>query len=262
MHKLGLVLSGGGVKGAVHAGMIHYFDEIGFKPSIICGSSAGAIVGALYGAGKTGKEIFDFFANERPFSRSLWSGNMGLIHTPELQKTFQKHLSDDSFEGLEIPLITTTTNMFTGKLETFRKGKLIEKVLASASFPGVFSPMQIAGQYYSDGGILNNFPVDIIRDECEFLIGMYLSPNTLLTDKDLTNTKDILARTVDIQGSQSEFNKLELCDIGICPQQLTEFSTFDFNATKLDALFELGYSQIKKYEDQLISIIPKDAHKN
>lgn len=257
MHKFGLVLSGGGVKGAVHAGMIHYFDEIGFKPRIICGSSAGAIVGALYGAGKTGKEIFDFFANERPFSRSLWSGNMGLIHTPELQKTFQKHLSDDSFEGLEIPLVTTATNMFTGKLEVFRKGKLIEKVLASASFPGVFSPMQIAGQYYSDGGILNNFPADIVRAECEFLIGMYLSPNTLLTDKDLTNTKDILARTVDIQGSQSEFNKLQLCDIGICPQELTQFSTFDFNATKLEALFELGYAQIKKYEDQLIPLISK-----
>lgn len=249
--KIGLVLSGGGVKGAVHTGMIHFFDEVGFKPDIICGSSAGAIVGALYASGKKGKEIFDFFSTERPFSRSLWSGNMGLVNTPELAKTFEKHIENDSFESLQIPLVTTASNMFTGDLETFRSGELIKRVLASASFPGVFSPMQIDGQYYSDGGILNNFPVDIIKAECEYMIGMYLSPNKPLTSNDLKNTKDILSRTVDIQGSQAEFNKLKMCDIGICPQELTSYSTFDFNHDKMQELFDLGYSHMKKHQSTL-----------
>jgi NTE family protein len=245
---IGLALSGGGVKGAVHAGMIHFFDEIGFKPDIISASSAGALVGAFYSSGKSGKEIFDFFLNERPFSRSLWSGNMGLINTPELKKTIQKHMPIDSFEELNIPIVTTTTNMFSGSLETFRSGDLIEKILASSSFPGVFSPMQINGQYYSDGGILNNFPADIIREECDFLIGMNLSPNKLLTADDLKYTKDILSRTVDIQGSQAELNKLKLCDIGMCPDELTTYSTFDFNPEKMQELFDLGYSYIKKHQ--------------
>ncbi|MGB1004493.1 MAG: patatin-like phospholipase family protein [Salibacteraceae bacterium] len=253
-YKVGLALSGGGVKGAVHAGMIHYFDENGFKPDVICGSSSGAIVGALYANGLTGKEIFDFFLNERPFSKSLWAGSRGLINTPALRELFEKYIPHNRFEALQIKLITTATNMMTGNGETFQAGSLIDKVLASASFPGVFSPMMINDFLYSDGGVVNNFPVDIIRNKCHYVIGMYLSPNKELDISKLSSTKDILARSVDIQGSQAEYNKLKQCDIGMCPMELVEYSSFDFDKEKLNALFQLGYNNMKSKAIELNKI--------
>ena len=253
--KVGLALSGGGVKGAVHAGMIHFFDEIGFKPDIIAGTSAGAIVGALYASGKSGKEILNFFMEERPFSTKLWSGNRGLINTPALAETISNTVKRTTFEELGIPLITTASNMFTGKAEYFSTGDLVTRVLASASFPGVFTPIEMNGALYSDGGLLNHFPVDLITDKADFIIGMHLSPIKPFALKDLKNTKDVLSRTVDIQGSEAEFAKLNLCDIGMCPSELTEYGTFDFNKEKMQEMFDLGYSYIKNHENELITLI-------
>lgn len=253
-HKIGLALSGGGVKGAVHAGMIHFFDEIGFKPDVIAGTSAGAIVGAFYANGMTGKEIFDFFLYERPFSRSLWAGSKGIINTAALRETFENYLPHDRFEALPINLVTTATNMLSGNSETFREGPLISRVLASASFPGVFSPMEMDGILWSDGGILNNFPVDVIRNECEHVIGMYLSPNKSLQLTDLKYTSDILSRTIDIQGSQAEYNKLKLCDIGMYPENLVKYGSFDFNKAKLQEMFDLGYELANSNKTQLIHL--------
>ena len=253
--SIGLALSGGGVKGAVHAGMIHFFDEIGLKPTLISGTSAGAIVGALYASGKSGKQIFDFFIEERPFSRSLLSGNRGLINTPELRKTLEAYDMKTVFEDLHIPLITTASNMLTGKAHYFESGELMDKVLASASFPGLFSPMEIEGVLYSDGGILNNFPVDLIHKKTDIVIGMHLSPNKQLTLGNLSSTTDILSRTVDIQGSEAEYNKLELCDIGMCPPELMNYNTFDFKKEKMQQLFDLGYTYTKSYEAQLTQMV-------
>jgi NTE family protein len=253
--KFGLVLSGGGVKGAVHAGMIHYFNEINFTPDIIAGTSTGAIVGSLYAAGNSGKAILDFFLNERPYSRTLWSGSRGIINTPVLGETIAKHAKIETFGELAIPLITVATNMLTGKAVYFSTGDLINPVLASAAFPGVFTPIEINGELYSDGGLQNHFPADIIRPEVDFLIGMHLSPIKPFTIKDLASTKDVLARTVDIQGAEAEFSKLELCDIGMCPEELCDYGTFDFNKDKMQKMFDLGYVQIKKHEKQLINLI-------
>tara|TARA_R110002050_G_scaffold20348_1_gene57624 strand:+ start:13656 stop:14450 length:795 start_codon:yes stop_codon:yes gene_type:complete len=253
--KIGLVLSGGGVKGAVHAGMIHYFDEIGFKPDSIAGTSTGAIVGSLYAAGKTGKEILDFFMTERPYSRKLWSGNKGLINTAGLADTIAKHVKVETFEELKIPLITAASNMFTGKSAYFSKGPLVRCVLASASFPGVFSPMEIDGVLYSDGGLLNHFPADVLRPQVDFLIGMHLSPIKQYTMDDLKSTKDVLARTVDIQGAEWEFEKLDLCDIAMCPSELTHYGTFDFSTDKMQEMFGLGFNYIQKHEKELITLM-------
>ncbi|MFT4754714.1 MAG: NTE family protein [Salibacteraceae bacterium] len=247
-NKIGLAMSGGGVKGAVHAGMIHFFDEIGFHPDMISGTSTGAIVGALYAAGKSGQEILEFFLNERPFSVSLWSGGLGLINTPVLKETLAKHIPKDSFEDLQIPLKITATDMLSGKSVTFNSGSLYNKVLASAAFPGVFNPIEIDGVLYSDGGILNNFPVDLIHPHCDKVIGMYLSPIKPLKRKEVSSTTDILSRTIDIQGSQAEYDKLKKCAIGICPKELVGYRTFDFNKETLHEMFQLGYTYIESHE--------------
>jgi NTE family protein len=255
--RLGLALSGGGVKGVVHAGMIHFFDEIGFKPHVISGTSAGAVVGLLFASGHSGKEILDFFLTEKPFSTTYWKGNRGLIDTSKLRQIFAKYIVYDSFSHLKCKFKPVATDMLHGKSHVFQSGSVIDAVLASAAFPGVFQPMEIGDTVYSDGGILNHFPVDLIRYECDFVVGMHLSPNKVLTYDDLDSTKDILARTIDIQGSEAEVKKLDLCDVGLFPHELTQYATFDTKEQKLHEMFELGYAYAQKNKAQLIQAVSK-----
>ena len=192
---------------------------------------------------------------EKPFSTTYWKGNRGLIDTSKLRQIFAKYIVYDNFAKLKCEFKPVATNMLEGKSHVFQSGSVIDAVLASAAFPGVFQPMEIGDAVYSDGGILNHFPVDIIRYQCDFLIGMHLSPNKVLTNKDLDSTRDILARTVDIQGSEAEVKKLDLCDIALFPNELQNYATFDTNEEKLQEMFELGYAYAQKHEEQLKQFI-------
>ncbi|UTW66355.1 patatin-like phospholipase family protein [bacterium SCSIO 12643] len=256
-HQIGLALSGGGVKGVVHAGMIHFFDEIGFKPSIISGTSAGAVVGLLYATGHSGEEILHFFLTEKPFSTSFWKGDRGLIETRKIRQIFSKYIVYDDFGRLKCDFKPVATNMLNGTSKVFESGSVIDAVLASAAFPGIFQPMEINDVLYSDGGILNHFPADIIRDECNYLVGMHLSPNKILKNEDLDSTRDILARTVDIQGSEAEVKKLEICDVALFPEQLRNYATFDTKEEKIMEMFKLGYAYAEKHEAQLTQMLSR-----
>lgn len=253
-HPIGLTLSGGGVKGAVHAGMIHYLEEARIEPSIISGTSAGAIVGGLFASGLTGLEILEFFLTERLYSTKLVTGNLGIINTQKLYEVLAKYITNPQFESQKIAIKIAATNMLSGELTVFEKGDMINAILASAAFPGVFKPMLLEGNLYSDGGILNHFPADIIRNECEFLIGMHLSPNKVLSEKDLSSTANILARSIDLQGSGAELHKLDMCNIGMCPKELTNFNTFDFNTDKIKEMFNLGYRYMKQHNKVLMNL--------
>lgn len=250
-NRIGLALSGGGVKGVVHAGMIHFFDEIGFKPTIISGTSAGAVVGLLYATGHSGEEILHFFLTEKPFSTTFWKGSRGLIETKKIRQIFSKYIVYDDFARLKYEFKPVATNMLDGSSRVFESGSVIDAVLASAAFPGIFQPMEIDNVLYSDGGILNHFPADIIRQKCDFLVGMHLSPNKILKNEDLNSTSDILARTVDIQGSEAEVKKLEMCDVALFPEQLRNYATFDTKEEKMMEMFKLGYAYAEKHETQL-----------
>lgn len=252
--KIGLALSGGGAKGVVHAGMIHYFDEIGLQPDIISGTSAGAIAGAMYANGYSGLEIYDLFLHEKPFSAKYWKGILGFIETSKLRSIFYRYILGDSFEYTDIELRLVATDMLKGQVKIFDQGSVIDAILASAAFPGVFQPMEIGDNMYSDGGILNHFPADVIRKDCDFLIGMHLSPNKVIEKKDLSSTREILSRALSLDGSYQEEHKLNLCDIGMMPKELADYATFDVKEEKLKAMFDLGYHYIKQYESELIQL--------
>ncbi|MGB0838257.1 MAG: patatin-like phospholipase family protein [Flavobacteriaceae bacterium] len=256
-YKIGLTLSGGGSKGLVHAGMIQYFEENNIKPGIISGTSTGSIAGALYAAGYKSHEIANFYKSEKPFSRKYLSGRLGLMNTPKILEIFNKYLDQRTFEDLEIPLRIVASNLFTGQETIFDSGPLAPAVLASSSYPGVFKPMIINDIYYTDGGILNHFPADIIRNDCEFLIGMHLSPNKIIDKTKLTVATDVLKRVIDIGGSQWENEKLKICDLGLQPQELAKFSSFNTDPINLDKLYKIGYNSIKEAYESLKSVHKK-----
>lgn len=239
--KTGLVLSGGGIRGVAHIGAIKALEEYGIYPSHIAGTSAGAIVGALYAGGCSWQGVLDFFKTTEIFSITNYARSKpGFVDTEKFYDHFKTYLPKDSFESLKTPLYVTATNLLDGTLNVFNQGELIRPVLASAAIPGLFAPVHFNKGYYVDGGTLNNFPVDLIRLYCDKIVGVYVNPFEKVKINDLKHAHNVLERAYQIMVANETFLKFEDCDVLIRPERMAEFSMFSLK--NIDTLFELGYS--------------------
>lgn len=244
-HKIGLVLSGGGVKGVAHIGALKALGEHGIFPSCIAGASAGAMVGALYASGKKPEEIFEIFKQSSLFSLSNFAiGKPGLIDLEKFKPYLQKHLPGDTFEALKHKLYVSATDLVRGRNKIFQSGPLVDTILASSAFPLVFSPYKVGEGLYADGGIVNNFPVEPLIDECDYIIGIYVNPLKNTEAAQLSNSIRVMERVYQITTRYSSLLKFEDCNRIILPQELEQYGTFDMK--KAQAIFELGYEVTKK----------------
>lgn len=241
--QIGLTLSGGGTKGLAHAGVLKYLDENDLRPSQIAGSSAGAIIGALYAWGKTPAEILEFFKSIYFFHwRHFTLKKPGLIDSHSFQPYFRAIFGEATIGDLPIDVHITATDMVQGKLKVFGpETKITDAVLASAAVPGMLCPYEIDRHYYSDGGILNHFPADLLQGRCDHLIGVYVSPVQDIEAKDLSSIKSVMSRALELLTASSNTRKFNLCDRVIVPEGLWKFSTFETNKAKMDSIYASGY---------------------
>lgn len=246
--SIGLVLSGGGSKGLAHAGVIQFLLEKNIYPTQIAGSSAGSIVAALYAWGKSPEEILEFFKSIYFFHwKHFTFKKAGLIDSESFKEYFHDVFKDATLAELKIPIHITATDMVKGKLKIFDpETKIIDAVLASSAFPGVMSPYQISEKLYSDGGILNHFPTEILQGQCETLIGVYVSPIQKIEAKDLNSIKAVTTRAFDLLSANSNLQKFNHCDWLIEPEALSLYSTFETSKIKMEAIFNIGYDVAKK----------------
>ncbi|RKS53720.1 NTE family protein [Gillisia mitskevichiae] len=247
---IGLVLSGGGARGVAHIGALKAFEERGVQITHISGTSAGAIVGAMYAAGNPWQDIFKFFKEIPIFNYRRYAINKpGFIDTLKFYKDLEGFFKKDDFASLEKKLFVTATNLIDGKIKIFSSGELIKPVLASASFPGVFTPISIEKGVYIDGGVLNNFPIEPLIPICNKIIGVFVNPLETIQIEDLNHSYQILNRSLQISLGNQSLYKFKHCDFVISPAGLTKFGIFDLKT--LDAIFEIGYREaIKELEIQ------------
>lgn len=239
--KTGLVLSGGGVRGIAHIGAIKALEEHDIHITHIAGTSAGAIVGALYAGGQGWEEILDFFKSTQLFSFGNYAVNKpGFVDPEKFYDRFLNYFPKDDFECLKKPVYITATNILDGTLKIFHQGELIRPILASASFPGVFAPIKIGDGYYVDGGVLNNFPSDLIKSHCDRLLGVYVNPFEKVTVDGLKHSYTVLERVLKIMMAKESLKKFSDCHLIISPKDLKNYSTFSLK--DMDAIFEVGYN--------------------
>jgi NTE family protein len=252
-NTIGLVLSGGGTKGIAHAGVLKFLEEKKIKPIEIAGTSAGSIVGALYSWGKTPEEILHFFQSIYFFHwKHFTFSKPGLIDSVSFKNYFTTIFEDAFLEDLKIPLHITATDMIKGKIKIFNpKTKVVDAILASSSFPGVMSPYVIDNDIYSDGGILNHFPTDILQGRCSPIIGVYVSPIQNIEAKDLNSIKAVTTRAFDLLSAKNIAQKFNLCDWIIEPEKLGAYSTFETNKLVMEKIFTIGYEAAKKSYERL-----------
>ena len=252
-HTIGLALSGGGIKGIAHLGVLQYMTELGIRPNRIAGTSAGSLVGVFYAAGYSPKEILDIAKAEKFFNYSNLLLKRGGVFTPDVfEKIIQKYIPHDSFEQLQIPVYITATDLSNGELVVFDKGSLSLAVKASCCVPLIFQPVLYEGMYLSDGGILNNFPTDLIEDKCDKIIGVNVTAVQKMEGK--MDYKKMIERTFHVSLNNSVKNKIEKCYVYMEPPNMGNYHTFEFK--KIDEIYQIGYQHAQQFETALQQLIP------
>ncbi|SHG59349.1 patatin-like phospholipase family protein [Flagellimonas flava] len=238
--SVGLVLSGGGIRGMAHIGLIKAMREHGLEAQVIAGSSVGALVGALYASGIPTEEMLQFFRETPLFKYDFFAINKpGFIDTERYFKIFKGYFPKDSFEVLDKPLYVVATDLLKGEEKVFSQGELIRPLLASAALPPVFSPIEIDKVLYADGGVMNNFPKEYVDDKADFVIGSNVSIAGEIGKRDIRNSILLAGRVTGLMIYASSHRKLEECDLSIEPQELEGIGVLDKKG--IEKAFNIGY---------------------
>ncbi len=250
--KTGLVLSGGGARGIAHIGVLQALEEMNVPLHALSGTSSGSIVAALYCAGFKPPEILKIFKTNR-FYKLIWPAlkSSGLLNMKKLGRILLQYFPEDNFEALRIPLYVTTTNIRTGEAVVFHHGPLIRTLLASSAIPVVFHPVDIDGDDYVDGGIVNNLPVEPLRKQCDLLIGSH--SNAVDENYQTGGFRSVMERSFLIAINCNVLSRKKYCDVLFEPPQLKHYRVFDFS--KSDIIYKIGYDYAIEKENQIKSIL-------
>jgi NTE family protein len=251
-YQVGLVLSGGGARGIAHLGVLQALEEWGIQPSVISGTSAGAIAGAFYAMGIPIPEILDIIEKGQFFSFSnILIKKQGLFSMNGFEKIYSKYFPNNSFSDLQIPLFVAATDILKGETVYFSSGNLSRSLLASSCIPVVFQPVDYQETFYVDGGILNNFPIEPLLETCDTIIGVHV--NSIQPEIDEIHMNNIIDRSVHLALSNSVRNKITQCKLFIEPPGMSRFSIFDMKKAK--EIFEFGYNYCLTLEDEIRKLI-------
>jgi len=236
--KIGLVLSGGGARGFAHIGVMQALNDAGIYPDVISGTSAGAIVGVLYADGYTPAKIMKILnSNSRLHYIRPTVPREGLLQISGIVRILRDNLKAKTFEELKIPMYVTATDLNNGKIVYFSAGELHNIIIASASIPVLFKPVEIKKIQYVDGGVLDNLPIKPIENRCRFIIGSFVNPTGY--EKNLTNLISIAERTFLLSVSKEVIEKVKKFDLFIAPMELRNHKILD--PEKAVEMYQIGY---------------------
>ncbi|QLF69528.1 patatin-like phospholipase family protein [Peteryoungia desertarenae] len=242
---IGLALGAGGARGLSHIIVLEALDELGVRPSIIAGSSMGAIIGSGYAAGMSGKEIRDYSLNLadnrnlvlnrlwglRPASMrdALGGFRLGQFNLERILAAFLPEQIPEKFEQLSVPLLTVSTDYYGQAELVSRSGDLRLAVSASAAIPALFRPVTINGRLMIDGGIFNPVPYDHIQQDADIIIGVDVVGGPVGHVSQMPNRIDSLfgASQLMMQSNIALKLKLGAPDIFLRPN-VNEFRVLDF----------------------------------
>lgn len=216
--KIGLALGGGAARGFAHIGVIKTLEAQGIVPDLVVGTSAGAVVGALYAAGHNGFELQKLAIRMDESRISDWSmPDRGVLKGESLQQFVNESVGYRPLESLKKPFGVVATNLHNGDSILFRTGNTGMAVRASATVPGIFRPVAINGQEYVDGGLSSLIPVHSARQMgADIVIAVDISAKP--SNQLVKGTLDVLLQTFTIMGQNLSRYELKDADVVIRPQ--------------------------------------------
>ncbi|MGE5139823.1 MAG: patatin-like phospholipase family protein, partial [Rudaea sp.] len=174
--RIGLALGGAVSRGFAHIGVLMALEREGMPIDVISGTSAGAIVGALYAAGQTPAQMQDLIAHLSWFNIAglVWPRE-GFASFAKLERWLAQIIGDVSFSQLKMPFAAVATDLEEGDPVQLTEGRVVRAVHASCAVPGVIVPVRIDGKILCDGGVSANIPVQAARDlGADYVIGVDL----------------------------------------------------------------------------------------
>lgn len=259
--KVALVLSGGGAKGIAHIPLIQTLDSLGIVPDLIVGTSMGSVVGGLYAMGYSGDSIAklaqtakwndllggtvslkDVGVEEKSeFQRYLLSLDIvdgkpqikpSILRDQNLREFFSLLMHPvyniENFDDLPIPFRAIATDLVNGQKVILKDGQLGVAVRASMSIPSVFAPVPYQGTLLVDGGVVDNFPVDVAKEMgADIVIGSDVGGGLQPMEK-LNNMATILFQTSMLTSNLKNEDSRAQCDILLDHTKNLTYSTQDF----------------------------------
>ena len=288
--KVGVVLSGGGAKGVAHIQALKVIEEAGIPIDYIVGTSMGSIIGGLYSIGYTPQQLDSMVRkqdwmfllsdrvkrsamslNEReksekyvfsfPFTKSPKDAvSGGIIKGQNLANLFTEltvgyHDSVD-FNKLPIPFACVSQNIVNGEQIVFHNGILATAMRASMAIPGVFTPVRKDSMILIDGGMINNYPVDVARSMgADIIIGVDVQNNLKGIDK-LNSAPDILSQIIDLTTKNNHQSNVGLTDTYI-KVNVEGYSSASFTPAAIDSLMHRGEVAARKQWASLLALKKK-----
>lgn len=278
--KVALVLSGGSAKGLAHIGVIQYLEEIGIKPDLIVGTSMGAIVGAMYSIGYSVDEMKEvavrtdwlkYLSNDTdlrnlnieekdnyenymysfPILRGKPELKKGFIYGQEMELNLNKitfpAVEYENFDSFPIQFRAISTNVLDGTEYIFTGGPLGTALRASMSLPTLFYPVKYEDKLLIDGGVSDNFGIEIaIKEGADIIIGSNVG-NDIYGEKELSSFQRISSQLIMFNSKKKVQKYKDFIDILIEPPVTHMGTRFD----KALDIIQSGYDEAAKWEDEL-----------
>jgi NTE family protein len=283
--RIGLVLSGGGARGAAHIGVLKVLEELRVPVDFIAGTSMGSIVGGSYASGQTvasmsrdvsgittellardqppraeiairlkEEDLRDFIGPQfgyRDGSLLLPKGAISGVALEAVLRDLALAKGDWNFDKLPIPFRAIATDVVSGKMTVLKAGDLATAMRASMSVPGAIAPVQIEGRLLVDGGLTRNLPVDVARAMgADVIIAVNLGTPLLARDQ-ISSAFSVALQMLNIlteQNVQASLASLQPQDVLILPE-LGNFSAGDFD--NMSKTIPIGEAAARKVADQL-----------
>ena len=281
--KLGIALSGGGIRGIAHAGVLKALEDNNIKVDIIGGTSAGSMVASLYAIGYSPYYIYILFktyakgiigTNSNPIISGIqgYLGSKkkvitGLKNGEEIEQIFNKMAKKRNIENIsqvKMPLVIPTVDIIDSKEYVFtniipkdseHKEQYItdstigKAVRASSTFPAVFSPCKDKEHAFMDGGTLDNIPVNEVKKQgADKVIAVKFNSDPINEE---SNVMDIIMKTIDIMGSKISEESLEMSDL-VLNVYTDKVGLLDVD--KLDSCYKYGYQCVMNNLDKIKAI--------
>ncbi len=250
IHKdLALCLSGGGMRGAVHLGVVQYLLDHGYRIRAISGTSIGALLGSLLAAGHRPKELVELMLHEdlRRLFVPVGSIRRGLFSHKKIRRLLGEMIPRDDFAALQVPFYSCAVNLPKGKAVIFGSGSLFDKVLASISIPLLFTPVTIDGDDHVDGGVLNNLPVEPLLGLGWPILGVHANNYRF---RQIRTGKEIFRRVMQLAVRQSVERNKAFCDVFIEPPLQKEYALFEIKAAA--ELYDTGYREAERVMERSV----------
>ncbi len=278
-----VVLSGGGAKGSAHIGALRVIEKAGIPIDYVVGTSMGALIGGLYATGYTTAQLDSLLSsqdwkvllsdrespNDQPLAERLRNEryalsipfkagnpeftNGGFVKGANLGHLFYQLLypynEHIDFNNLPIPFACVAVDVASGDVKEFHEGILQDAMRASMSIPGLFTPVRQGDEVLVDGGIMNNYPMDVAKKMgADIIIGVDVQA-ALLPAEQLKGLDKVLLQVIDVATNNDYFAKIDSTDIYI-KVDVSGYSAASFTTEAIDTLKRRGeLAALSKWND-------------